>query len=139
MEWFKYGIRANAINSILEVCKMNTIKKQKELLKTISGGASINQLQEYFKAVLEIRGFGNQTAKDKMLFLMEEVGELAKALRKEDYAFTIDHTKIDNYETIESEIADVGIVLISLCNVLKIDLFDAIIEKEKKNTERTWN
>ena len=118
---------------------MDTIKKQKELLKNISSGASINQLQEYFKAVLEIRGFGNQTAKDKMLLLMEEVGELAKALRKEDYSFTIDHTKIDNYETIESEIADVGIVLISLCNVLKIDFFDAIIEKEKKNTERTWN
>jgi len=118
--------------------KMNTIKTQKELLQNVSKETSVNQLQEYFKLVLEIRGFGNQTAKDKMLLLMEEVGELAKALRKEDYSFTIDQTKINNYETIESEIADVGIVLISLCNVLKINFFDAIIEKEKKNTERTW-
>lgn len=125
----------------MEDCKMktNTIETQKQLLNNISNEASINQLQEYFKIVLELRGFGKQTAKDKILLLMEEVGELAKALRKEDYSFTIDRTRIGNYETIESEIADVGIVLISLCNVLELNLIDAIIEKEKINTERTWN
>jgi NTP pyrophosphatase (non-canonical NTP hydrolase) len=117
----------------------DTINTQKQLLNNISNETSIRQLQEYFKVVLEIRGFGKQTAKDKILLLMEEVGELAKALRKEDYSCTIDRTRIDKYETIESEIADVGIVLISLCNVLNLNLVDTIIEKEKKNTERIWN
>jgi len=118
---------------------METIKMQKQLLTKIESGATVNELQEYFKEILAIRGFSNQTAKDKILLLIEEVGELAKALRKEDHSLTIDRTRIGNYEAIESEIADVGIVLISLCNVLNINLFESIIDKEKKNIERKWS
>jgi NTP pyrophosphatase (non-canonical NTP hydrolase) len=89
--------------------------------------------------VVDIKPALPVTLKDKMILLMEEVGELAKALRKEDYSLTIDRTRIDNYETIESEIADVGIVLVSLCNVLNINFFEAIIAKEEKNIDREWN
>ncbi|TCL36784.1 NTP pyrophosphatase (non-canonical NTP hydrolase) [Anaerospora hongkongensis] len=118
---------------------MKTVKTQEELLTGLTTEATVNELQEYFKEILELRGFNNQTAKDKMLLLTEEIGELAKALRKEDHSLTIDRTRIGNYQAIESEIADVGIVLISLCNVLNINLFESIIEKEKKNIERKWS
>lgn len=91
---------------------------------------TLSEIQSYFEAVMKERGFNEQTAKDKLLLLVEEVGELAKAIRKHEN-IGIDYTRIENYDSIESEVADVFIVLISLCNVLNIDLFEALDEKEK--------
>ena len=114
--------------------------QQRELFKKLDNiSISVNQMQDYFEEILELRGFGEQSAKDKLLLLMEEVGELAKALRKKEAALGIDRSKISSYESVESEIADVAIVLISLCNVLHVNFLEAIIEKEKMNIRRTWN
>jgi len=90
---------------------METIKMQKQLLTKIKSGATVNELQEYFKEVFELRGFSNQTAKDKMLLLIEEVGELAKALRKEDHSLMIDRTRIGNYEAIENGVIRLSVYL----------------------------
>lgn len=98
---------------------------------------SIMEIQSYFKKVLEQRGFNEQTVEDKMLLLIEEVGELAKAIRKNG-KIGIDYGRIDQYDSVESEIADVVIVLISLCNVAEIDLYKVIAEKEKINSKREW-
>ena len=57
-----------------------------------------------------------------MLLLLEKVGELAKAIRKNATNMSIDNSKINHYDTIESEVADVFIVLSSICNKLNIDL-----------------
>lgn len=51
----------------------------------------------------------------------------------------IDKSKIKNYETVESEVADVFIVLNSICNTLNINLFEAFYEKEKINGQRVWS
>lgn len=109
---------------------------QKELLEQITESNKLNDIQEYIKKVIEIRGFGNNPIEEEMLLLTEEVGELAKAIRKEKYP--VDKNKIKNYDTVESEIADVFIVLTSICNSLNINLYNAVIEKEKENIERTW-
>lgn len=50
----------------------------------------------------------------------------------------IDGKKEYNYDTVESEIADVFIVLNSLCNLLDINLFEALKEKESINVARKW-
>ena len=73
-----------------------------------------------------------------MLLLTEEVGELAKAIRKDTANLKIDSSKIENYDTIESEVADVFIVLNSICTALDINLFDAIYNKESINISRKW-
>lgn len=65
--------------------------------------------------VIEIRGFSNQRIERAMLFLTEEI-----------------------YDTIESEVADVFIVLCTICNKLNIDLFSSLKDKEKENIERKW-
>lgn len=44
-----------------------------------------------------------------------------------------------NYDTIESEVADVFYVLNCVCNKLNIDIFNCIKEKEGKNIDRVWN
>ena len=97
---------------------------------------SLVELQNYINNVLEIRGFNNQSIELKLMLLMEEVGELAKSIRKDSTRLPIDRCKINNYSSIEEEIADVLIVLFSIANKLQIDLYDAFLKKEKENIKR---
>ena len=50
----------------------------------------------------------------------------------------IDKNKVNHYDTIESEVADVFIVLCSVCNKLDIDLYKALKDKEQENIMRIW-
>ena len=88
--------------------------------------------------MINIRGFANQEIEKTMLLLLEEVGELAKAIRKTATNMGIDNNKINHYDTIESEVADVFIVLNSVCNKLNIDLYQSLKDKEKENINRIW-
>ncbi len=97
---------------------------------------TIKEIQEYFEKIFLERGFENQNPEQQMLLLTEEVGELAKAIRKEHSTLHLHKKELIN---IKEEIADVLIVLIALCNELSIDLFDALNEKEKINKNRKWN
>ena len=112
---------------------------QLELWKNLKNDISLMQVQEYIKKVIELRGFSEQNIEKTMLLLTEEIGELAKAIRKEKTTISIDKAKIENYDTIESEVADVFIILCTICNNLNIDLFSALKDKEKTNIERKWN
>ena len=112
---------------------------QKEFYSKICKSSDLVDIQKYINDVLELRGFNSQSAQDKMLLLTEEIGELAKAIRKSSTLMAIDYEKIQNYDTVENEVADVFIVLLSLCNILEIDVYEAFISKEKENTEREWN
>ena len=67
--------------------------------------------------------------------LVEEVGELDKAIRKSN------GQKVDNNSQvhyIEEEAADVFWLLIDICNRLDIDLEKAFRAKEAKNQKRKW-
>ena len=112
--------------------------EQLELWKNLSGSNTLHEVQDYIRKVIEIRGFSNQSIEQAMLLLTEETGELAKAIRKEKTSMSIDNNKIKNYDTIESEVADVFIVLCTICNKLDIDLFSSLKDKEKENIERKW-
>ena len=112
---------------------------QQELLKKLSDESSINEIQSYIKKVMEVRGFNKEKSSDKILLLVEEVGELAKAIRKNESNLGIDKTKEYNYSSIESEIADVFIVLLSICDILNIDLLKAFLNKEEENIKRIWS
>lgn len=112
---------------------------QLNLWNDLNKNNSLKDIQNYIKEVIKIRGFSNQKIENTMLLLTEEIGELAKAIRKESTTMSIDKNKIGNYDTVESEVADVFIVLTSICNKLDIDLFSAVKEKEKQNINRQWN
>ena len=89
--------------------------------------------------MIEIRGFSNQEIEKTMLLLLKEVGELAKSIRKSATDMSIDSNKANHYDTIESEVADVFIVLCSVCNKLEIDLYQALKDKEEENIKRIWS
>ena len=112
---------------------------QQELLKKLSNQSSIDEIQNYMKKIMEMRGFNKEKSSDKILLLVEEVGELAKAIRKNEKKLGIDKTKEYNYSSIESEIADVFIVLLSICDILNINLFKAFLDKEEENIKRVWS
>ncbi|WP_336018339.1 MazG nucleotide pyrophosphohydrolase domain-containing protein [Fusobacterium polymorphum] len=112
---------------------------QQELLKKLTDKSSINEIQSYIKEVMQIRGFNKEKSSDKILLLVEEVGELAKAIRKNENNLGTDKTKEYNYSSIESEIADVFIVLLSICDILNIDLLKAFLNKEEENIKRIWS
>lgn len=111
---------------------------QLELWENLNEKNTLQEVQEYIKEVINIRGFANQEIEKTMLLLLEEVGELAKAIRKTATNMGIDNNKINHYDTIESEVADVFIVLNSVCNKLNIDLYQSLKDKEKENINRTW-
>ena len=112
--------------------------EQKELFNKLNNKTNLVELQKYIKEVIELRGFSNKSVQDEIMLLFEETGELAKAVRKKLPNGTIDKNRVQNYTEIEEEVADVFIVLAELCNILNIDLYKAILEKEKINVERKW-
>lgn len=73
-----------------------------------------------------------------MLFLTEEMGELAKEVRKLR-KYKIDINKKENRELdLEGEIADIFIYLLSMCRVTNVNLLEAFKNKEERNCNREW-
>lgn len=105
-------------------------------LDNLNGNSSLKDVQVYINKMIEERGFDKNTPQDVMLLLTEEIGELAKEIRK------ITQIKMDISKTRETdvsgEIADVFIYILSMCRVMKIDLLEALKEKEERNLKRTW-
>lgn len=114
------------------------MSKQMELYEKLSEANTLQEVQEYTRQVIELRGFDQQEIEKTMLMMTEEVGELAKAIRKDATDLRTDKSKLSHYDTIESEVADTFIVLLSICNKLNIDLFKAVKEKEIQNCQRQW-
>lgn len=96
---------------------------------------TISELQAYYEQKAEERGFGDETAQDTLLLMTEEIGELARAIRKQSGIKTDEKGK--NY-AIEEELADIFIYLLHLSNILGISLEEAFWKKEEENNKRTW-
>ena len=116
----------------------NLENNQTELWNKLNENNTLQEVQKYIKNVIEIRGFSKQEIEKTMLLLLEEVGELAKSIRKNATDMSIDNNKANHYNTIESKVADVFIVLCSVCNKLDIDLYKALKDKEQENIIRIW-
>lgn len=96
---------------------------------------SLKKLQEYIWQMNIDRGFNLEDADKKLVMLMEESGELAKAVRK---AVGLKFTDTTRQTDLEEELADVQIVLLGLASLLNIDVFDAVQKKEERNRNRNW-
>jgi NTP pyrophosphatase (non-canonical NTP hydrolase) len=97
---------------------------------------SLQKIQEYVWQMNIERGFTtNEDASKKLVVLMEEVGELARAIRKTVGLKFSDTTHVAD---IADELADVQIVLLGLASIVHVDMFDAVAKKEEKNRMRTW-
>lgn len=96
---------------------------------------SLKKLQKYIWQMNIDRGFNTDDPSKKLVMLIEEVGELAKAIRSIAGMKFTNTTKRTN---LEEELADVQIVLLGLASMLEVDMHDAVITKEGRNRKRSW-
>lgn len=99
--------------------------------------ATLPALQSYINQVVRIRGFGEESVRDVLLLLTEEVGELARAVRKHE-GLKVGQNDSSRDKTIDAELADCLIYLLDLANLTGIDLASAFFHKESENAKRTW-
>ena len=95
----------------------------------------LSDYQELIQKLVIERGFEKETVPEVFTLLVEEVGELAKAIRKAN------GQKVDaksRHHDVEEELADVFWLLIDLSNRLHVNLADAFTQKEAKNQTREW-
>ena len=108
----------------------------KEELEKLSKKSSVEDLQKYIKDMYEVRNFKTNLL-ERMCLLTEEMGELAKEVRKTDNNLSIDVNKKYN-SNLENEITDVFICLMGFCELLDMDIVEGLKNKEEINLKRKW-
>lgn len=95
---------------------------------------ALGALQRYYMRVAKLRGYGQETPQDCILLLTEEMGELARAIRKRSGL-----TRAQGYSQTDAalELADVQLYIVHLANTLGVDLAEAVRRKEEINSRRT--
>ena len=104
-------------------------------MKQLPPHPTLSDYQAFVAELAVERGFDKETVPEVFTVLVEEVGELAKAIRRAN------GQKIDGSSKkheVEEETADVFWLLIDLCNRLDIDLAASFEAKEIKNRQREW-
>lgn len=97
---------------------------------------TLEEYQDLIKQLVVERGFDKETVPEVFTLLVEEVGELAKAIRKANGQKIGAHSK---QREVAEEAADVFWLLIDICNRLDIDLAEAFAAKEAINRKRSWS
>jgi NTP pyrophosphatase (non-canonical NTP hydrolase) len=97
---------------------------------------TLPELQRYMDEICKERGWTKDNYAEKFLLFTEEVGELAKAIRKTQGLYQ-EKARQKHVELAE-EFADVLSYLLDLANCFQVDLETAFREKEQVNATRTW-
>src|SRR5260370_13417892 len=88
--------------------------------------------QEYYRRAAVQRGYSKEGPKECLLLMVEEVGELARALRKR-----LNLARHSANQSSEShELADVFLYVVHMANVLDLDLASIVQDKEFLNLKR---
>lgn len=105
-------------------------------MATLKDNPTLTDLQAHIKKVCEEKGWNTNSITEIYLLFSEEVGELAKAIRKTT-GFKGESTK-DAKANLEEEFADVLNYLMDLANYFDVDLEEVYRKKHKINQDRTW-
>lgn len=111
------------------------IDMQKEW-SSLNEKSSLKEIQDYAKKMIIARGFEEETLQDLLMLLTEEVGELAKEIRKTK-KHKLDQNA-DKTPNLANEIADVFNYLLAICVAEDIDLLETFKNKEAINLQREW-
>lgn len=95
----------------------------------------LNDFQQYVRELEVERGFADQNVLQKCLMLGEEVGELFKAVRKQEKIAIDVKSKIG---MVSEELVDILIYMFAIANRYDICLEDAFRAKEEVNKNRQW-
>jgi len=98
---------------------------------------TLRELQNYLAEVCQERGWTKDSPPEKFVLFIEEVGELAKAIRKKSGLYS-EAAKQSSFD-LEEEFADVLSYLLDLANCHGVDLESAFRAKERVNESRVWH
>ena len=102
------------------------------LLRTVPA-PGVRAFQHYYRRVATQRGYETEGARDCLLLMVEEIGELARSVRKS--TGLIRHGReVDADEA--KELADVFIYVVHMANILNVDLSTIVQRKELANLDR---
>ena len=122
--------------TISEILNSLPDKSNQKILEKIQ---KLPELQEYMKKKVIERGFDKESEIEVMLLLLEELGEISRAIRLySGLKVKKQGKKSDNWHKLEEELADVFIYLLILANKLGIDLYETFKSKELENDKRDW-
>lgn len=97
---------------------------------------TLPEMQQFMDEVCQERGWTKDNYAEKFLLFTEEVGELAKAIRKTQGLYQ--EKARQKHMELEEEFADVLSYLLDLANYFQVDLETAFREKERINATRIW-
>lgn len=92
------------------------------------------EFQQYVQDFSKEKGFDTSTIEQRTLYLMTEVGELAKEVLAVSF-----HPDADKKANLGYEMYDVVWNVFDLANKLGIDLNQAFKEKKEINDKRVWD
>lgn len=104
-------------------------------MKPLEKDQSLEAIQRYVADMEVERGFSDRPLIEQCLQLGEEVGEVFKAVRKQQNLRIDPKSKVG---AVGDELADVLIYLCAIANRTGVDLADALRSKEAVNETRTW-
>lgn len=96
-------------------------------------GNGLRGLQRYYERAAVRRGWDEETVQDTLLLMTEEMGELARAVRR-GLGLSRDHEW--GTKEIAEELADLQLYLVHLSSSVGVDLADAVTNKEGVNAAR---
>jgi NTP pyrophosphatase (non-canonical NTP hydrolase) len=94
---------------------------------------ALKAFQEYYRRAALQRGYAKEGPKDCLLLMVEEVGELARALRKREKL--VRHGSYPDSSEAQ-ELADVFLYVVHMANVLELDLAHIVRDKEVVNLQK---
>lgn len=97
---------------------------------------TLAQLQAHLDKTCKEKGWDKNSIPEVFLLLNEEIGELAKAIRKET-GFK-GEKKPETRDNLIEEFADVLNYLLELANRFDVDLTEAYFKKHSINAARIW-
>jgi NTP pyrophosphatase (non-canonical NTP hydrolase) len=117
---------------------VRTVASPADVVRAVATGAvtppgSMRAFQHYYRRAAIRRGYAGEGALECVLLMLEEVGELARAVRKER-ALARHHGA--SHSSIAEELADVFLYVIHMANTLDIDLEEVVRAKDLRNEHR---
>jgi NTP pyrophosphatase (non-canonical NTP hydrolase) len=115
------------VREVLSVRQVVDGVREKGMVPSIP---SLTSFQRYYKRVAHQRGYERETAQNCLLLMVEEVGELAHAIRKREKLVRHGSARGSGEA---HELADVLLYLVHMANILDLDIAQAVKDKEEIN------
>jgi NTP pyrophosphatase (non-canonical NTP hydrolase) len=104
-------------------------------MQPLGPAAPLAEIQRYVAEMEQRRGFAGRSVVEQCLLLGEEVGELFKAVRRQE-GMPVGAASVVG--AVDEELADVVLLVCAVANRYGIDLGEALRRKEAHNERRVW-